>query len=41
MAQEVGDDFKKIEDVARVSANNDETIGRLIAEAMEKVKKKE
>ncbi|MCH5221629.1 MAG: chaperonin GroEL [Muribaculaceae bacterium] len=39
MAQEVGDDFKKIEDVARVSANNDETIGRLIAEAMEKVKK--
>ncbi len=39
MSQEVGDDFKKIEDVARVSANNDETIGRLIAEAMEKVKK--
>lgn len=35
----MGDDFKKIEDVARVSANNDETIGRLIAEAMEKVKK--
>ena len=39
MSQEVGDDFKKIEDVALVSANNDETIGRLIAEAMEKVKK--
>ena len=39
MSEEVGDDFKKIEDVARVSANNDETIGRLIAEAMEKVKK--
>ena len=39
MSQEVGDDFKKIEDVARVSANNDDTIGRLIAEAMEKVKK--
>ncbi|MDE7426915.1 MAG: chaperonin GroEL [Muribaculaceae bacterium] len=39
MSQEVGDDFKKIEDVARVSANNDETIGRLIAEAMQKVKK--
>ena len=39
MSQEVGDDFKKIEDVARVSANNDEKIGRLIAEAMEKVKK--
>ena len=39
MSEEVGDDFKKIEDVARVSANNDETIGHLIAEAMEKVKK--
>jgi chaperonin groL len=39
MAQEVGDDFKKIEDVARVSANNDEAIGHLIAEAMKKVKK--
>ena len=39
MAEEVGDDFKKIEDVARVSANNDETIGRLIAEAMQKVNK--
>ncbi len=38
-AEEVGDDFKKIEDVARVSANNDENIGRLIAEAMKKVKK--
>jgi len=36
MSQEVDDDFKKIEDVARVSANNDETIGRLIAEAMQK-----
>ncbi len=39
MSEEVGDDFKKIEDVARVSANNDEKIGRLIAEAMQKVKK--
>jgi len=39
MAQPVGDDFKKIEDVARVSANNDEKIGALIAEAMKKVKK--
>lgn len=38
-SQEVGDDFKKIEDVARVSANNDDTIGRLIAEAMQKVKR--
>ncbi|MDE5954457.1 MAG: chaperonin GroEL, partial [Duncaniella sp.] len=32
-------DFKKIEDVARISANNDEAIGHLIAEAMKKVKK--
>lgn len=38
-SQEVGDDLKKIEDVARVSANNDEAIGKLIAEAMQKVKK--
>ena len=38
-AQEVGDDFDKIENVAKVSANNDEEIGRLIAEAMKKVKK--
>ncbi len=36
---EVDDDIKKIQDVARVSANNDEEIGRLIAEAMKKVKK--
>lgn len=36
---EVDDDIKKIQDVARISANNDEEIGRLIAEAMEKVKK--
>ena len=39
MAEPVGDDFKKIEDVARISANNDEAIGHLIAEAMKKVKK--
>ncbi|MBR1544095.1 MAG: chaperonin GroEL [Muribaculaceae bacterium] len=38
-AQEVGDDFDKIENVARVSANNDDEIGKLIAEAMKKVKK--
>lgn len=38
-SQEVGDDISKIENVARVSANNDEEIGRLIAEAMSKVKK--
>ena len=38
-SQEVGDDFSKIESVARISANNDEEIGKLIAEAMKKVKK--
>ncbi len=38
-AQEVDDDMDKIENVARISANNDEEIGRLIAEAMRKVKK--
>lgn len=38
-AQQVGDDFKKIEQVARISANNDDAIGALIAEAMEKVNK--
>jgi len=35
----VGDDLQKIEHVAKISANGDETIGKLIAEAMEKVKK--
>ena len=38
-SQEVGDDFDKIENVARISANNDNEIGLLIAEAMNKVKK--
>ena len=38
-SQEVGDDFDKIENVARISANNDSEIGPLIAEAMKKVKK--
>ena len=38
-SEEVGDDFGKIENVARISANNDEQIGQLIAEAMKKVKK--
>ena len=38
-SQNVGDDFAKIESVAKISANNDETIGKLIAEAMEKVNK--
>jgi chaperonin GroEL len=35
----IGDDNEKIEQVASVSANNDHTIGKLIAEAMTKVKK--
>jgi chaperonin GroEL len=38
-AHKVGDDYKKIEQVAKVSANNDSEIGSLIAEAMEKVNK--
>jgi len=38
-AQVIGDDLKKIEQVARVSANDDEEIGKLIAEAMSKVHK--
>lgn len=35
----IGDDLQKIEHVAKISANGDETIGKLIAEAMGKVKK--
>ncbi|MFA9372499.1 MAG: chaperonin GroEL [Labilibaculum antarcticum] len=38
-AQAVGDNFDKIKQVAKIAANNDETIGALIAQAMEKVKK--
>src|SRR5258706_1824914 len=38
-SKSVGDDNKKIEQVASISANNDATIGKLIAEAMQKVKK--
>lgn len=38
-SQEVGDSDAKIEQVASISANNDSTIGKLIAEAMGKVKK--
>ena len=38
-AQVIGDDLKKIEQVARISANDDKEIGKLIAEAMSKVKK--
>ena len=36
-SQEVGSDNAKIEQVATISANNDNTIGKLIAEAMAKV----
>ncbi|MGQ0829738.1 MAG: chaperonin GroEL [Bacteroidota bacterium] len=38
-SQKVGDDNKKIEQIATISANNDSTIGKLIAEAMKRVKK--
>ena len=34
LSREVGDDNSKIEQVGTISANNDETIGKLIAEAM-------
>jgi chaperonin GroEL len=39
MSENVGDDFKKIEQVAAISSNNDPSIGKLIAEAMKKVSK--
>jgi chaperonin GroEL len=39
MSKNVGDDFQKIEQVATISANNDNFIGNLIAEAMKKVGK--
>jgi chaperonin GroEL len=38
-AEAVGDDLAKIENVAKISANGDDSIGKLIAEAMQKVKK--
>ncbi|MAZ54342.1 MAG: chaperonin GroEL [Flavobacteriales bacterium] len=38
-SQEVGDSNEKIQQVGAISANNDNTIGSLIAEAMNKVKK--
>ena len=37
--QDVGDDIAKVEQIATTSANNDAFIGKLIAEAMDKVKK--
>ncbi len=38
-SQEVGEDYAKIEQVGTISANNDNYIGKLIADAMSKVKK--
>ncbi len=38
-SQSVGDDYSKVEQVGTVSANNDAYIGKLIADAMSKVKK--
>src|SRR6187401_537068 len=38
-SQTVGNDNQKVEQVATISANNDENIGKLIAQAMEKVSK--
>ena len=38
-SQEVGDDYSKIVQVGTISANSDERIGKLIADAMAKVKK--
>ena len=37
--KQIGDSIEKIEQVASVSANNDSFIGKMIAEAMTKVKK--
>ena len=39
MSREIGDTNEKIEQIATISANNDSVIGKLIAEAMAKVKK--
>ena len=38
-SQEVGDSIEKIQQFGAISANNDENIGSLIAQAMDKVKK--
>ncbi|MBQ8272512.1 MAG: chaperonin GroEL [Tidjanibacter sp.] len=38
-SKEVGDNLDKVEQVATISANNDNSIGKLIAEAVGKVKK--
>jgi chaperonin GroEL len=39
LSKAIGDENNKIEQVATISANNDSTIGKLIAEAMQKVGK--
>ncbi|MCS6928866.1 MAG: chaperonin GroEL [Saprospiraceae bacterium] len=38
-SEQIGEDFDKIEQVASISANNDETIGKLVADAMKRVTK--
>ena len=38
-SENVGNDFKKVQQVAAISANNDNEIGTLIADAMKKVSK--
>ena len=38
-SQVIGDEYEKIKQVATISANNDDTIGTMIADAMDKVKK--
>ncbi|MFN4256251.1 MAG: chaperonin GroEL [Saprospiraceae bacterium] len=38
-SEQIGDDFDKIQQVGAISANNDETIGKLIADAMKRVSK--
>jgi chaperonin GroEL len=38
-SEKIGDDFSKIQQVAAISANNDDTIGTLIADAMKRVTK--
>jgi len=38
-SKSIGDNHEKIEQVASISANNDSSVGKMIAEAMQKVKK--
>ncbi len=39
MSEKIGNDYKKIEQVATISANSDKEIGQLIADAMKRVSK--